>query len=290
MRFWTRGSGARDAAAAVGAAIRRQTLLAAGGALALLLVLGALLAPALAPADPLGMNPAARFAAPGAGHLLGTDQFGRDLLSRILYGARISLGVGVASVALSVAAGLLLGSLAAMREGRIETAVMRSMDVLFAFPAIILALALIAVRGAGLGNVILAVAIVNLPVFVRTVRAAVMATKPVEFVVASTALGRSDAATFARHILPNALAPILVQATLSMSTAILAEAALSFLGVGAQPPTPSWGGMLADSRAFMEVAPWTAIFPGAAIMLGVLCFNMLGDGVRDALDPRLRNV
>jgi peptide/nickel transport system permease protein len=162
--------------------------------------------------------------------------------------------------------------------------------VLFAFPAILLALALIAVLGSTARNVLLAIGLVYIPIFARTVRAAVLTIKYREFIDAAWALGRSGPSTYVTHILPNALTPILVQATLSMSTAILAEAALSFLGVGAQPPAPSWGGMLSESRAFMEVAPWTAVFPGLAIMLAVLSFNLLGDGIRDYLDPRVRTL
>lgn len=250
----------------------------------------ALAAPLLVGADPLAMNPRARFAPPGAAHPLGTDQFGRDILSRVVYGTRISLGVGVGSVAISLAVGLALGSVAAMREGVVDDVVMRTMDVLFAFPAILLALAFVAVLGSSARNVVLAIGLVYIPVFARTVRAALLTVKHREFVEATRALGRAELSTYARHVLPNALAPILVQASLSISTAVLAEAALSFLGVGTQPPTPSWGGMLSESRAFMEVAPWTAVFPGTAIMLAVFSFNLLGDGVRDYLDPRLTNL
>jgi peptide/nickel transport system permease protein len=260
----------------------------------LIVVLGlfgvAVVAPRLAPYDPLAMQARARFARPAGAHPLGTDQFGRDILSRVVYGARVSLGVGVGAVAIALAIGTILGSLAAMREGAMDSAIMRSMDVLLAFPAILLALALIAVLGSKPRNVVLAIGLVYIPIFARTTRAAVLTIKYREFVDATRALGRAEWATYLRHILPNAAGPILVQATLSISTAILAEAALSFLGVGTQPPTPSWGGMLSESRAFMEVAPWTALFPGLAIMLAVLGFNLLGDGLRDYMDPRLRNL
>jgi peptide/nickel transport system permease protein len=281
---------ARGRPATVRALLRRHPLAVAGVTLAMALGMVALTAPLVAPRDPLAMNPRARFAHPGATYPLGTDQFGRDILSRILHGSRISLGVGVVSVAMSLTLGLLLGSAAALREGTTDGFIMRTMDVLFAFPAILLALALMAVLGSKLGNVVLAIGLVYTPVFARTVRATVLMIKHQEFVSAAQALGRPELRTFLRHILPNGLAPILVQATLSISTAILAEAALSFLGLGTQPPTPSWGAMLAESRAFMEVAPWTAVFPGVAIMLAVLSFNLLGDGIRDLLDPRLRNL
>jgi len=270
--------------------VRRHALSAAGLVLVVGLVGITLAAPLLASYDPLAMSSGTRFARPGGAHLLGTDQFGRDILSRILYGTRISLGVGMGSVVLALVVGMVLGSLAAMREGALDSVIMRTMDVLFAFPAILLALALIAVLGSTARNVLLAIGLVYIPIFARTVRAAVLTIKYREFVDAAWALGRSGPSTYVTHILPNALTPILVQATLSMSTAILAEAALSFLGVGAQPPTPSWGGMLSESRAFMEVAPWTAVFPGVAIMLAVLSFNLLGDGIRDYLDPRVRTL
>lgn len=280
----------RQVLARLAAVVRRRWLSLTGTALVAGWVLLAVAAPLVAPADPLAMNPQARFARPGTDHLLGTDQFGRDILSRVLHGARVSLGVGVGSVALSLVAGWCLGSVAAMRGGAVDSVIMRSMDVLFAFPAILLALALIAVLGSNPRNVVLAIGLVYTPVFARTVRAAVLTISHLEFVDAIRALGRPEFLTFVRHIVPNALAPILVQTTLSISTAILAEAALSFLGVGTQPPIPSWGGMLAESRSFMEVAPWTAVFPGLAIMLAVLGFNLVGDGIRDYLDPRLRNL
>jgi peptide/nickel transport system permease protein len=270
--------------------VRRYALSAAGVAVVALLGLVALLAPLAAPVDPMVMNPRARLAPPSGAHPMGTDQFGRDILSRVIHGTRISLGVGVGSVALSLGVGLALGALAASREGLMDAFVMRGMDVLLAFPAILLALALMAVLGSKPRNVVFAIGLVYLPVFARTARAAILTIKHREFVEAAHALGRADLSRFFRHILPNALAPMLVQASLSVSTAILAEAALSFLGVGTQPPTPSWGGMLSESRAFMEVAPWTAVFPGVAIMVAVLGFNLLGDGIRDLLDPRLRNL
>jgi peptide/nickel transport system permease protein len=269
---------------------RGHGLSLAGLVLVAALVLVALAAPPLAPADPLAMNALQRFAPPGASHLLGTDQFGRDILARVIYGTRISLAVGVGSVTIALTLGVILGSLAAMQERTLDGLIMRTMDVLFAFPAILLALALIAVLGSNARNVVLAIGLVYIPIFARTARAAVLTVKYREFVDATRALGAGALSIYLRHILPNAMAPILVQATLSISTAILAEAALSFLGVGTQPPTPSWGGMLSESRAFMEVAPWTAVFPGLAIMVAVLSFNVFGDGIRDYLDPRLRNL
>jgi peptide/nickel transport system permease protein len=256
----------------------------------LVLFVCALTVPWIAPGDPLATDPKARLVRPGPSHWLGTDQFGRDVLTRVLYGSRVSLGAGFGAVTISLGIGAFLGAVAAMREGVVDSVVMRLMDVLFAFPAILLALGLVAVLGAGLPSVILAIGLVYIPVFSRTARAAVLTVKHQDFVEAVRALGLAEGRAFVRHVLPNALAPVVVQATLSLSTAILAEATLSFLGLGNQPPAPSWGGMLSDSRAFMEVAPWTAVFPGLAIMLAVLTFNVLGDGIRDLLDPRLRSL
>jgi peptide/nickel transport system permease protein len=296
MPSWTRDSASADpgrAGPAGAGALRRLArfrLAAAGMVLAAALVLVAAAVPWLAPRDPLATNPRERLARPAAGHVMGTDQFGRDVLSRVLHGSRASLGAGFGAVAISLALGLVLGAVAATSEGLVDGVVMRLMDVLFAFPAILLALGLVAVLGAGLWSVIVAVGLVYIPVFCRTVRAAVLTVKHQDFVEAVRALGLRETRTFLRHVLPNALAPVIVQATLSLSTAILAEATLSFLGLGNQPPAPSWGGMLSESRSFMEVAPWTAIFPGLAIMLAVLAFNLVGDGIRDLLDPRLRNL
>jgi peptide/nickel transport system permease protein len=295
MPSWTPASarpepGRPAAARALRRLAGRLRLAGAGLALAATLLLVAVAVPWLAPHDPLATNPRVRLAPPSWGHWLGTDQFGRDVLSRVLHGSRASLGAGFGAVTISLGLGLLLGAAAAASEGLVDGVIMRLMDVLFAFPAILLALALVAVLGAGLASVIVAIGLVYIPVFARTVRAAVLTVKRQDFVEAVRALGLRETRAFVRHVLPNALAPVVVQATLSLSTAILAEATLSFLGLGNQPPAPSWGGMLSESRSFMEVAPWTAIFPGAAIMLAVLAFNLVGDGIRDLLDPRLRTL
>jgi len=249
---------------------------------------GAALAAVLAPADPLQMAPQALLAPPGAGHPFGTDQFGRDVLSRLLYGSRTSLGVSVASVALALAAGGAAGTASGYYGGIVDNVLMRAMDVIFAFPAILLAIAIMAVAGTAPGTVILAIGIVYAPQFARVSRASVLVTRGLEFVEAAGALGAGVRRILARHILPNITAPLIVQTSLSLSLAILTESALSFLGLGTQPPTPSWGNMLAEARRFMVTAPWTAVFPGAAIALIVLGFNLLGDGLRDLLDPRLR--
>jgi len=259
-------------------------------AMAVLIVIAVLGALGLLPHDPIEQHPAQRLQGPSGQYWFGTDQFGRDIAARVAVGIWTSLRVAVASVAVAAVLGSILGIAAGFFRGWVDQVVSRLVDILFAFPAILLALALIAVLGSNARNVVLAIGLVYIPIFARTARAAVLTVKYREFVDATRALGAGALSIYLRHILPNAMAPILVQATLSISTAILAEAALSFLGVGTQPPTPSWGGMLSESRAFMEVAPWTAVFPGLAIMVAVLSFNVFGDGIRDYLDPRLRNL
>ena len=251
-------------------------------------LLAATLAAALAPTDPLQMAPHALLIPPGPGYPFGTDQFGRDLLSRLLYGSRTSLGVSFASVALALVAGGTTGTISGYYGGAVDNLLMRSMDVIFAFPAVLLALAIMAVAGASLGTIILAIGIVFAPQFARVSRASVLSARGQEYVEAAGALGAGGLRILSRHILPNISAPLIVQTSLSLSLAILTESALSFLGLGTQPPTPSWGNMLAESRRFMAIAPWTAVFPGATIALIVLGFNLLGDGLRDVLDPRLR--
>ncbi|HKX18622.1 MAG TPA: ABC transporter permease [bacterium] len=245
-------------------------------------------APLLAPDDPLVMHSQMLLARPGGAHPFGTDEFGRDLLARLLFGARASLAVAFGSVALALAAGGGSGLVAGYRGGVLDNVLMRTMDVIFAFPAVLLAIAIMAVLGAALQNVILAIGIVYTPQFARVVRASAIETRGLEYVDAAGALGARTPRILARHILPNIMAPLIVQTSLSLSFAILTESALSFLGLGTQPPTPSWGNMLAEARRFMVIAPWTAITPGAAIALIVLGFNLLGDGLRDLLDPRLR--
>ncbi len=245
-------------------------------------------APLLSPDDPLRMHSQALLAPPGGGHPFGTDQFGRDLLTRLFYGARSSLAVAFGSVALALAVGGIAGILAGYYGGVLDNVVMRAMDVIFAFPAVLLAITIMAVAGTTVGNVILAIGVVYTPQFARVIRASVLETRGLEYVEAAHALGASVLRILGRHLLPNISAPLIVQTSLSLSFAILTESALSFLGLGTQPPTPSWGNMLAEARRFMVIAPWTAVYPGAAIALIVLGFNLLGDGLRDLLDPRLR--
>jgi peptide/nickel transport system permease protein len=266
----------------------RAPLAMTGAAIVTVYVAAAIAAPLLAPGDPLAMHADALLAHPSPRYPFGTDQFGRDLLSRLLYGSRASLAVAAGSVALSLAAGGTAGVLAGYHGGALDNVLMRVMDVVFAFPAILLAIAIMAVAGTSLGNVVLAIGIVYTPQFARVARASVLETRTLEYVEAAGALGARTPRILARHILPNISAVLIVQTSLSLSFAILTESALSFLGLGTQPPTPSWGNMLADARRFMVTAPWTAIYPGAAIALIVLGFNVLGDGLRDLLDPRLR--
>jgi peptide/nickel transport system permease protein len=239
-------------------------------------------------ASPLRMVPQDRMAGPSWALPLGADVFGRDLLARLVYGARLSLEVAFASVLAALAAGSALGLLAGYAGGRTDQALMRVMDVFFSFPAVLLALGIVAALGPHPANVMLAIAVVYTPIFARVVRGPVLALKEREFVEASRALGAPAVRIVGRHILPNLASVLVVQTSIALSWAILTEASLSFLGLSAQPPTPSWGAMLNEGRQNLELAPHLAVFPGLAIMLAVLGFNLLGDGLRDALDPRKR--
>lgn len=242
----------------------------------------------VAPFPPAEQHPVDMLQAPSARYWLGTDEFGRDILSRLIHGARNSFRVAFLAVGLAGLAGTTLGMTAAYVGGFSDNLIMRVMDLLFAFPSMLLALAVVAALGPGAGNTILAIGIVYTPIFARVSRGPVLVIKGIEFVDAARAVGSKHVRILARHILPNIMAPILVQITLALSWAMLTEAGLSFLGLGTTPPAPSWGSMLSESRLLMELAPWTAVYPGVALMLGVLGFNLLGDGLRDALDPRLR--
>lgn len=267
--------------------LRNGTAMTAAAILFGLLVT-ATIGPSLVPYDPLAMDMTARMSPPSAAHPLGTDDFGRDLLSRIVYGSQVSLMVSVFSIGISVVLGTLPGLLAGFYRGWMDELLMRVMDVMMAFPAIVLGIAIVSVLGLGTRNLIIAIGIVYTPVFARVVRGAVLAVRELEFVEAARAMGARDARIIVRHVLPNVLAPLIVQVSLCLSWAFLIESSLSFLGLGTQPPYPAWGKMLAEARGFMELAPWMAVFPGLAIMLAVLGFNLFGDGLRDALDPRLR--
>ena len=270
----------------------RLFLFRSAGGLGLLLVLaatfGAIFAPYVTPYDAITLDPPARLQGPSAEHWLGTDQLGRDTFTRILYGGRVSLAVAGAAVAFALLVGGLLGLLAGYYRGWVDTLIMRVTDVLLSFPAVLLAIALIAFLGPGYTNLVLAIGIVYVGPFARVARAAVMTVREELFVEAAQALGSRDPRIIFLAVLPSAAGPLIVEVTLRLAYAILAEASLSFLGLGAQPPTPSWGIMVAEGRRFLALAPWATVAPGLAIMVVVLGFNLLGDGLRDALDPRLK--
>lgn len=266
--------------------LMRDPRSAAGLGLVLLAVIAAVFAGWLSPFDPDIPDFGSTLAPPGDGHLLGTDDLGRDVLSRIIYGARASLFVGVLSVVAAAILGTGLGLVAGYAGGLPDTLIMRVMDVIFAFPSILLALAITAVLGSSLTNAVLAIAVVNLPVFARLARAQTLVVARLDYVEAARAMGSSNSRILLRTVLPNIAAPIIVQGSLLFASAIITESYLSFLGLGVQPPTPTWGNMLRSAIGFMELAPWLAWFPGAAIFLTVLGCNLLGDGLRDRFDPR----
>jgi ABC-type dipeptide/oligopeptide/nickel transport system permease subunit len=275
--------------AALWAVIRRKPLGMTSAAVLVLLVLTAVFADALAPYDPLATQPEIRLSAPSQSHPFGTDDIGRDVLSRVIHGSRISLWVGLLAVGIGTAAGMIIGLLCGYCEGRLDLLVQRLMDAIQAIPGLILALAIVSVLKPSTTNAMLAIAIVIIPGNSRIVRGAVLSAKQNRYVEAAQAIGCRHPRIITSHILPNVTAPILIIASIWFGNAILIEATLSFLGVGTQPPTPSWGLMLSSTgRAFMEQAPWLAIFPGLAISLAVLGFNLFGDTLRDAWDPKLR--
>jgi peptide/nickel transport system permease protein len=249
----------------------------------------AVFAPLLTTYDYKEPNLMNRLQPPSSEHWFGTDDLGRDLFTRVLYGARISLWVGLFSVLGSMIAGSILGIIAGYYGRWVDMVISRFFDIMLAFPGILLAIAIVAALGPSLQNALLAIAIVNIPTFGRLVRAKVLSLKEEEYIMAAKAQGMKDRRILMNHILPNSLAPIIVQGTLGIATAIIEAAALGFLGMGAQPPEPEWGKMLADSRQFIQLAPWTVIFPGLSIMLTVLGFNLIGDGLRDVLDPRMKS-
>ena len=268
---------------------RRHRLGVAGAVIAGALLIAAAGAPILARQDPLGMQMTQTLRPPSAQHWFGTDQFGRDVWARVIYGARLSVTVGFLTMVLATAAGVPLGAAAGYLGGIIDAVAMRLMDAVLAFPAILLAIGLVAALGPGTASGIAAIGIVYIPVLARVTRGAVLARHGEEYVAAARAIGETDLGILRRHVLPNSLAPILVQATVGFASAVVIEAGLSFLGAGTPPPTPSWGSMVSEARQFMIVAPHVAIFPGAAISLAVLGLNLLGDGMRDVFDPRLRS-
>lgn len=262
------------------------------GAASLVVIVGvvfvALFADAIAPHSYSRQNYTAVLQGPSATYLLGTDEFGRDLLSRVIQGSRVSLFVAFTSVGIAILTGAALGLLAGYFGGSADEIIMRTMDALYSFPAIILALAITVVLGPGVGNVIVALAVVYTPIFARIARGSVLTVRGREFVSAAVALGSGPSRVMLRHVAPNITAPLIVQASLQISFAVITEASLSFLGVGVTPPTPSWGAMLKSGYGYLELAPWYAIFPGLAIFFTVLALNVFGDALRDLLDPRLR--
>ena len=266
----------------------RNFAFTSGLILTVLLVLVALAAPLLAPYDPTAQDTARRLEPPSHQHPLGLDDLGRDVLSRIVWGARVSLRVGFSVVILASLIGITLGAVSGYFGGWTDTIIMRFTDILLAFPGILLAIALVAVLGPSLNNVILALAIIGWVGYARLVRGQVLKVREMEFVTAAKALGARSPRVIVRHVLPNVINPVIVMATLGLAGAILSEAALSFLGLGVQPPTPSWGAMLTAGRRYLGLANHLAIFPGAAIMLAVMGLNFLGDGLIDALDPKYR--
>lgn len=266
----------------------RHRAAALGALMLLLMVAVAALAPVLAPYPPNEADFAASLQGPGPEHLLGTDEHGRDLLSRLIYGTRLSLLVGVISVAVGLSAGVTLGATAGYVGGRVDALIMRAMDVMLAFPTMLLAVAVVFMLGPGLEKAMLAVGIVSVPAYARITRGSVLSVKETEFIEAARASGGSHRRVILRHVLPNIFAPLLVRATLGTSEAILETAALGFLGLGARLPTPEWGLMLSRGASHLYDGPHLVYFPGIAITLVVLAMNLLGDGLRDALDPRLR--
>ncbi len=248
----------------------------------------ALAAPVVAPYDPIALNPSDSLLGPSPRHWMGTDSFGRDVLSRIIYGARVSVRMGLVAVAISVTGGSLLGLVAGYYRGGVDMLVMRLADVMLAFPGILLALVIIAVLGRNLSSAMIAVGVSAMPLYIRVVRGTVLSVREREYVAAARVIGCGDGRILALHILPNVLASIIVLATLGIPNAIIAGAALSFLGLGVQPPTPDWGEMLNSGRGFISLAWWLSTFPGLAIVVLVLAINLFGDGLRDALDPRLK--
>ena len=285
-----RGATPRRPARLVAAASRlvRQRLAMIG----LVLVVGetvlALGAPWLAPFNPDAIDARALLASPSLAHPLGADDLGRDLLSRLIYGARISIGVGVTAVLLAVAAGVPLGLVTGYLGGRVDEALMRLLDSVMALPALVLALTIAAILGLGLVNGMIAIAIVLVPTFTRLVRGQVLSVKHHEYVTAARALGLPTRAVLARHVLPNVVDPVIVQASLGVGFAIIIESSLSFIGLGAQPPTPTWGSMVQIGFQYLEIAPWFPLAPATMIFLAVLGFNLLADGLRDLLDPAAR--
>ena len=268
----------------------RNPLSVIGLVVVLVLLFVAIFAPLVAPQDPAKQHLIEKRAKPFGKYLLGADQFGRDILSRLIFGARVSLTVSILSVLIGLAGGVVVGTLSGYIGGVVDAVLMRLMDLLLSFPYLLLAIVMVAALGAGTFNTTLAIGIWALPTFARMVRASVLSIISREYITAAHAIGVSHLRIMLTHVIPNFISPIIVYATLFMANAIMLEAALSFLGLGVQPPTPSWGEMISSGRNFLMVAPHVATIPGLAIMLAVLGFNLMGDGLRDALDPKMKNL
>lgn len=268
--------------------LRRSSNLVVGASILVLVLAAAFLAPKLAPYDPVDQEFTSQLRAPSAAHFFGTDEFGRDIFSRVIFGARIALNVGVLADLIATGLGVLLGVASGFFGGRTDALVTRLIDIMLAFPYLLLAMIVVAILGPGLTNAMVAIAVVYTPQFARVVRGVVLSVKEQDFVESARAMGAGTARILTQSILPNIVSPIIVMATLTIGFMIVETAGLSFLGLGASPPTPEWGSMLATGRSFMLTAPWIATFPGVAILVTVVAFNLVGDGLRDLLDPRLR--
>lgn len=268
---------------------KKNKLALIGTGIVLFFILLAIFAPIIAPSGINDQMLSDKLKAPSSEHWFGTDDFGRDIFSRVVFGARISLWVGFLSVVGSIVIGCMLGIIAGYYGKWIDMIISRIFDIMLAFPSILLAIAIVAVLGPSLKNALIAIATINIPNFGRLIRSRVLSVKEEEYIMAAKAVGMSNTRILLSHVLPNSMAPIIVQGTLAIATAIIEAAALGFLGLGAEAPNPEWGKMLSDAKTFLIQAPWTMIFPGLAIMLTVLGFNLMGDGLRDALDPRMKN-
>ncbi|GEN82422.1 peptide ABC transporter substrate-binding protein [Sporosarcina luteola] len=267
--------------------LRKNKAAVVGGVLILLFVLTGIFGPFFTTGDPNATQISNKLAPPSGEHWFGTDNYGRDIFTRIIHGMGITMKVGFLSVALGGTVGVILGIFSGYYGGPLDTFIMRAMDILLAFPGILLALAIVSVLGGSLQNVIIAVGVFSVPAFARIVRGSTLTVRKLEYIDAVKALGASDARIIFKHILPNVLSPIIVQLTLRIATAVLTASGLAFLGLGAKPPTPEWGAMLNEGRAYMQQAPHLVLFPGIMIVLVVLAFNIFGDGLRDALDPKM---
>ncbi len=271
--------------------LKKNKMAMVGLTIMTILVLGAVFADFIADYNDvvIKMDLPSRLQGPGDGHILGTDEFGRDIFARMIHGARVSLMVGIVAVSIAIMIGGTLGAVAGYYGGKLDNLIMRGMDIFLAIPTILLAIAIVSALGPSLRNLMLAIGISSVPSYARIVRASVLSIRDQEFIEAARAIGAKDLRIITKHIIPNALAPVIVQATLGVAGAILSTAGLSFIGLGIQPPAPEWGAMLSGGRQFLRVAPHVTMYPGIAIVITILCLNLLGDGLRDALDPRLKS-